>query len=121
MTAEGALSAGLLSNGLQTFAKMEPARIRQEGSGEITEGDAAILRMLAAAEILETYFWRQYNELGGIQDSEVPGGSGSAPYTTALQVLGSDMPQYIHDDTEDKMTHFTGQVLPGSFFRILPT
>jgi hypothetical protein len=66
-----------------------------------------ILRFLAALETLETDFWQQYNELGGIQDSEVPGGSGSAAYTKALQVLDSDMPQYIHDNTEDEFTHFT--------------
>src|SRR5438105_7602262 len=46
-------------------------------SSAITAGDAALLRFAAAAEILETDFWVQYNELGGIQDSEVPGGSGN--------------------------------------------
>lgn len=77
-----------------------------EAKGGLTKGDAAILRFLAAAEILETDAWQQYNELGGVQDSEVPGGSGNAAYTTALQVLDSDMPQYIHDNTEDEFTHF---------------
>src|SRR5690349_2746844 len=76
-------------------------------SSKLGKGDAAILRFLAAAEILETDLWQQYNELGGIQDSEVPGGSGSKPYTAALQNLDSDMPQYIHDNTEDEFTHFT--------------
>src|SRR5712691_9705414 len=76
-------------------------------SGGLTPGDAAILRFLAAAEILETDAWQQYNELGGIQDSEVPGGSGSAAYTAALAVLDEDMDQYIHDNTEDEFTHFT--------------
>ncbi len=76
------------------------------GSGDIiTVGDAAILRFLTAAEILETDLWQQYNELGGIQDSEVPGGSGSKLYTLALQQLDGDMPQYIHDNTEDELTH----------------
>jgi hypothetical protein len=32
-----------------------------------TDGDIAILRFLAAAEILETDLWEQYNELGGLQ------------------------------------------------------
>src|SRR6266566_3884662 len=79
----------------------------QDRSGIITVGDVAILRFLAAAEILETDLWQQYNELGGIQDSEVPGGSGSAGYTAALKVLDGDMDQYIHDNTEDEFTHFT--------------
>jgi len=74
-------------------------------SGGLTPGDAAILRFLAAAEILETDLWQQYNELGGIQDAEVPGGSGSTPYTEALLVLDEDMDQYIHDNTENEMTH----------------
>jgi hypothetical protein len=107
VAAGGAVSASLLSSALPAIATMAPARIRQQASGELTTGDAAILRMLATAEILETDFWRQYNELGGIQDVEVPGGSGSAPYTAALAVLDSDMSQYIHDNTEDEMTHFT--------------
>jgi hypothetical protein len=77
-----------------------------EAKGGLTKGDAAILRFLAAAEILETDAWQQYNELGGVQDSEVPGGTGNAAYMTALEVLDSDMPQYIHDNTEDEFTHF---------------
>ncbi len=74
--------------------------------GGLTPGDAAILRFLAAAEILETDAWQQYNELGGVQDSEVPGGTGNAAYTAALSVLDSDMAQYVHDNTEDEYTHF---------------
>jgi len=92
----GAIGAGLLENQVSAIA-----------SGGLTPGDAAILRFLAAAEILETDAWQQYNELGGVQDSEVPGGSGSAAYTAALQVLDSDMPQYVHDNTEDEFSHFT--------------
>jgi hypothetical protein len=95
----GAIGAGLLANGVPAFA--------EEESGGLTPGDAAILRFLSAAEILETDLWQQYNELGGIQDSEVPGGSGSPGYIAALQVLDGDMPQYIHDNTEDEFTHFT--------------
>src|SRR5207237_6916050 len=79
----------------------------QVASGGLTKGDAAILRFLSAAEILETDLWQQYNELGGIQDKEVPGGSGSAAYIAALKVLDGDMDQYIHDNTEDEFTHFT--------------
>jgi hypothetical protein len=75
--------------------------------GRATRGDVAILRFLAAAEILETDLWQQYNELGGIQDSEVPGGSGSPEYTEALEAIDDDMPQYIHDNTDDEISHFT--------------
>ena len=73
----------------------------------LTKGDAALLRFAAAAEILEADFWIQYNELGGIQDDEVPGGSGNPVYTAKLEKLDSDFPQYIHDNTDDEITHFT--------------
>jgi hypothetical protein len=93
------VGAGLLAGGISAFGT------RDEKSERLTKGDAAILRFLAAAEILETDLWVQYNELGGIQDSEVPGGSGSPLYTAALKVLDGDMDQYIHDNTEDEFTH----------------
>jgi hypothetical protein len=95
----GTLGAGLLGKGLPAFA--------DQGHGSLGAGDAAILQFLAALEIIESDLWQQYNELGGIQDSEVPGGSGSKAYITALQVLDSDMSQYIHDNTEDEISHFT--------------
>ena len=75
-------------------------------SSSITKADAAILRFLAAAEILETDLWQQYNELGGVQDDEVPGGSGNETYTEALETIDDDMPDYIHDNTDDEFTHF---------------
>src|SRR5262245_32247934 len=53
-------------------------------SGGLTKGDEAILRVLAAAEIIETDIWQQYNELAGIQDGEVPGGSGNPAYHDAV-------------------------------------
>src|SRR5216117_1623380 len=76
-------------------------------SGALTPGDAALLRFPAALEILEADFWIQYNELGGIQDSEVPGGSGNEAYTAAIQVMDDEMDQYIHDNTDDEITHHT--------------
>ena len=97
-----ALGAGLLASPSAVFAKEGP----EERSGRLTRGDAALLRFAAAAEILETDFWVQYNELGGVPNtSEVPGGSGNAPYTGALAVLDQDMAQYIHDNTDDEFTH----------------
>jgi hypothetical protein len=95
------VGAGLLANGRPAFADEE------DRQGHVSKGDVAILRFLAAVEILETDLWQQYNELGGIQDSEVPGGSGSKPYAAALAKLDADMSQYIHDNTEDEISHFT--------------
>src|SRR5580692_9479186 len=108
------VGAGLLSHGLTAFAQ-QPST-----SGSITKGDAAILRFLAAAEIIESDLWLQYTELGGVQDNEVstlasqliPGypataTGGNAVYTQSLLPLDSDMPQYIHDNTEDELSHET--------------
>jgi hypothetical protein len=104
LAAGAAVGAGAA---LGPFGNVASALADRPGSGRLTRGDAAILRFLSAAEILETDLWQQYNELGGIQDSEVPGGSGSPKYRAALEQLDEDMPQYIHDNTEDEFTHFT--------------
>src|SRR5579871_337664 len=93
--------AGLLASGPSLLANDG----HEERSGRLTRGDAALLRFAAAAEIIETDFWVQYNELGGIQDSEKPSGSGNPAYTTALSFLDSDMAQYVHDNTDDEFTH----------------
>jgi hypothetical protein len=94
----GALAgAGVAAGGLLTNTA--------SAAGPLTTGDAALLRFPAALEILEADFWIQYNELGGVQDAEVPGGSGIADYTKALSKLDSDMAQYIHDNTDDEITH----------------
>ncbi len=103
LTAAGVatVGAGLLADSSSVLAEEGP----EEHSGRLTPGDAALLRFAAAAEILETDFWVQYNELGGVQDSEVPGGSGNPAYTDALEVLDEDMAVYIHDNTDDEFTH----------------
>ena len=90
------MGAGLLANALAAT---------DDSHHHLKKGDADILRFLAAAEIIEADLWQQYNELGGIQDPEVPGGTGSPAYTAAIQVLDGDMPQYIHDNTDDEITH----------------
>ena len=82
---------------------LEPSEALAKGG--LTKGDAAILQFLAAAEIIETDLWQQYNELAGIQDSEVPGGTGNPDYAEAVAVLDEDMDQYIHDNTDDEISH----------------
>jgi len=94
-----AVGAGTIGAGLLTGIRTAEAR------GGLTPGDAALLRFAAAAEILEADFWIQYNELGGVQDDEVPGGTGNEGYTEAIEVLDEDMPIYIHDNTDDEITH----------------
>jgi hypothetical protein len=95
--------AGAGALGMSLLAGLPAA----SASETLSAGDEAILRFFAALETLEADFWIQYNELGGIQDSEVPGGHGNSAYTKAISVLDEDMAQYIHDNTDDEITHFT--------------
>jgi hypothetical protein len=61
----------------------------------ISDGDADILRFLAAAEILETDLWQQYTEL---VDQE-------GPYRDALETIDDEMPSYISQNTNDEFSH----------------
>jgi hypothetical protein len=63
-----------------------------------TDGDIAILRFLAAVELIESDLWQQYNELGGVN-------GGNPAYMAALSNLDGDMPQYIADNTDDELSH----------------
>jgi hypothetical protein len=98
----GSLAAGAGTIGLGLLGNIPSTKASRGG---LTPNDAALLRFAAAAELLEADFWIQYNELGGIQDSEVPGGTGNTPYTDALNALDEDMSQYVHDNTDDEITH----------------
>jgi Ferritin-like domain len=96
-----AAGAALLTGSKSAFAKE-----MEDSPGHLTRGDAALLRFAAAAEILETDFWVQYNELAGVQDDEVPGGSGNPEYQEKFEDIDDDFPQYIHDNTDDEFTHW---------------
>jgi len=115
--AGAAVSAGALA---PTAARAQNTSMSQGDAANtsISQGDAALLRFAAAAEIIESDIWLQYNELGGVQDAEVPTlasqlipGYPSAPtggnkaYIDALVQLDGDMPQYISDNTEDELSH----------------
>jgi hypothetical protein len=93
--------AATMGSGLLARSVGQAARL----GGDLTEGDAAILRFLAAGEALEADFYTQYNELGGIHDSEVPGGHGNRTYTQRLREIDRNIPQYIHDVADDEMSH----------------
>jgi Ferritin-like domain len=103
LTAAGTatLSAGLLAKGVSLFGQD-----LDEDGGDLTQGDIAILKFLNALEQVEADLWLQYSELGGVQDKEVSGVDGGNPlYTGALQILDGDMAQYIHDNTDDEISH----------------
>jgi hypothetical protein len=65
---------------------------------KLSAGDVAILRLLAAIELIESDLWQQYNELGGVN-------GGNSAYIAALSNLDGDMPQYIADNTDDELSH----------------
>jgi hypothetical protein len=115
MVAAGAMTAGVgLVSGSAVFAEAEDR-------SPITHGDIAILTFLSALEQVEADLWIQYAELGGPTpavptsiglspiDLELNGKkivTGLAPaYITGLQVLDTDMPQYIADNTDDEISH----------------
>jgi hypothetical protein len=97
-----AISAGLLGAGKVAFG--------QSSSGSLNKGDVAILRFLAAAELIESDLWIQYAELGGIGDNapiEVDPTPMLNNYQVALSNLDTDGPQYIESNTIDEISHAT--------------
>jgi hypothetical protein len=94
------MGVGLLTGKTFAFDKEDDDR------APVTKGDIAILKFLQALEQVEEDLWRQYAELGGTQDNEFSGlTGGNAAYTQALELLDGDMPQYIHDNTDDEISH----------------
>src|SRR5579862_8482397 len=65
------------------------------GKGHLDDGDTAILRFLAAAELLEADLWQQYAELA----------NNNPDYMAALQVIDGDMPTYVAQNTVDEFSH----------------
>jgi len=115
VVAAGAMTAGVgLVSSPAVFADADDR-------APVTKGDIAILTFLSALEQVEADLWIQYAELGGPTpnvpssiglsgiDLQLNGkaiSTGLAPgYVTALQVLDTDMPQYIADNTDDEISH----------------
>jgi len=106
MLAGGAAIVGagtdLFSGGKSAFG--------QDSRGGLTRGDIAILRFLAAAELIESDLWTQYAELGGIGNNppiEVDPNQQLNSYQAALSNLDGDGPQYITSNTIDEISHAT--------------
>ena len=101
LAATGAVTmgTGFLARGTTAFAQ------QTSSSSSLTAGDVAILQFLAAGEALEADFYTQYNELGGHRDAEVSGGTGNRIYAQALRRINPNFSQYIHDITDDEMSH----------------
>ncbi len=116
-----AMGAGVLASGGSAFSQTQTIG----ASGSLSKGDAAILKFLAAAELIETDLWQQYAELGGVTEGH------QNTYQAALQQLDGDAGQYITSNTIDEASHaaFLNAYLiskgqePVDFdtFRILPS
>jgi hypothetical protein len=91
------LSAGLVASGVPAFAD-DHDRDRDD---RLDRGDIAILRFLAAAELLESDLWIQYAELGGVTEGS------QNNYQLAFQYLDGDGSQYITSNTLDEVSHAT--------------
>ena len=97
-----AMGAGLLTSGTLAGAQASSQ------TGPLSSGDVAILRFLAAAELIEADLWTQYAELGGIGANppiEVDPSQTLNNYQVALSNLDGDAPQYITSNWKDELTH----------------
>jgi hypothetical protein len=98
----GLLAAGAATLGTAWLADPTPAfgnaQDDEDKGPALTQGDIAVLRFLAAAEILESDLWQQYNELAGVA-------AANSGYLAGLAVLDGDMPQYVSDNTDDEISH----------------
>jgi hypothetical protein len=100
--AGAALSAGAL------FSSRGPAK----AASGVSQGDIAILRLLATAELIEADLWQQYAELGGLTPGQLPVEADPTftpmnSYQAAFMNLDPDGPQYISSNTGDELSHAT--------------
>ena len=107
----GLLASGAATIGVGLLANGTAVRAQERASGgRLGQGDAAILRFLAAAELIESDLWTQYAELGGLTSGvplEVDPNQSLNSYQAALQNLDGDATQYITSNTLDEISHAT--------------
>ena len=95
-----ALSAGTLFS----------SRGLANASSGASSGDVDILRLLAAAELIEADLWQQYAELGGLTPGQLPVEANPSfkpmnSYQAAFMNLDPDGPQYISSNAGDEQSH----------------
>ena len=108
----GAMAAGAATAGAMLLSKALPAFAQDSGEDgkALTQGDIAILRFLAAAELIESDLWIQYAELGGLTPGQVPlevnpNQQPMNSYQNAFLNLDGDGPQYVSSNTLDEVSH----------------
>src|SRR5271170_4053517 len=110
----GAIAGATVLGAPKLFAQASPSTSVQTSvfasSESLTAGDVAILKFLAAAELIESDLWTQYAELGGIGNNppiELDPNEQLNAYQMALSNLDSDGPQYVTSNTLDEVSHMT--------------
>jgi hypothetical protein len=105
----GLLAGGAATVGVGLLANGTLVRAQERATGErLDAGDIAILRFLAAAELIESDLWTQYAELGGLTSGvplEIDPNQPLNSYQAALQNLDGDATQYITSNTIDEISH----------------
>jgi hypothetical protein len=92
------MGAALLAPGVALLSNANKALGELDDRRHLPDGDVAILKLLAAAELIEADLWQQYKELGGVDAPD-------SGYKAGLVILDGDQPQYIADNTDDEMSH----------------
>jgi Ferritin-like domain len=92
------MKMGLAAGGALMGSRLLAASTPVSGP-PLSSGDVAVLKFLAAAELIEADLWQQYAELGGVTMGH------QNPYQLALQVLDPDGSQYISSNTLDEQSH----------------
>jgi hypothetical protein len=92
------MGAALLAPGAALLNTANKALGQLDDRRHLPDGDVAILKLLAAAELIEADLWQQYKELGGVDSPE-------SGYRAGLEILDEDQPQYISDNTDDELSH----------------
>jgi len=96
------IKGGLLAGGAASLgAGLLNKKAFAQGGNNLSSGDIAILRFVAAAELIESDLWTQYTELGGVSDGP------QNTYQQAFEFLDGDGPQYITSNTIDEISHAT--------------
>jgi hypothetical protein len=92
------MGAALLAPGAALLGNASKALGGLGDRRHLPDGDVAILKLLAAAELIEADLWQQYKELGGVDAPD-------SGYKAGLVILDGDQPQYIADNTDDELSH----------------
>jgi len=94
-----ALSVAKAGTMLSRVSGTEYGQTLDYNTGDLTKSDIAILRFLAAVELIESDLWQQYEEFGGATSDC------HNPYRLALEGLDVYSSQQITGNTQNEISH----------------